>query len=199
MRLGHAKRPTSMTHSSIFLQAEVLGATLVLLLLAFLVAAIVAFVLVAVWLFNDSKQRGENTALWLTLFIIVGIITGIIGAVVILVIYLVTRSKDLKYDKQGNLLVPGAPPAPSYYGQPQPQQQWQPPPPPTAPGYGMPAPPPAPYPMGQPGSPPRLQNWTPPSLSKVRCPRCRTIFEYQKPPVGQTHVKCPACGEEGNI
>ena len=190
-----------MLHVPVFLQAEALGAALVLLLLAFLAAAIIAFVLVAVWLYNDSKQRGENTALWLTLFIVVGIITGIIGAVIVLVIYLVTRSKDIKYDKQGNLLVPAAPASAAYFGQPQPG--WQPAPasPPLygqapPPGYGQAPPPPAPLPTGV---APRAQGWAPPVLSKVRCPRCRTIFEYQKQLVGQTHVKCPACGEEGNI
>lgn len=189
-----------MSYVPVLLQQEALGATLVLLLLAFLAAAVIAFVLVAVWLHNDCKQRGENTALWLTLFIVVGIITGIIGAVVILVIYLVTRSPEIKYDKQGKLLVPTAPAPPAFYNQP--QQQWQTPiASAPAPGYGQAPPMPAPLPPSAlpPGMQPRPQSWVPPQLSKVRCPRCRTIFEYQKQTVGQTHVKCPACGEEGNI
>lgn len=200
MRLGHAKRRPHMIPVPTLLQADGVGTALVLLLLAFIVAAVVAFVLVAIWLYNDAKQRGENSGMWLTLFLVIGIVTGIIGAVIVLVIYLATRSKDVKYDRQGNLLVPGAPSSPAYYAQP---SGWQSPPAPS-PGYGMPPSPPAPsgYPTPQQPNPSRAvpqQPWMQPALSKVRCPRCRTVFEYQKQPVGQTHVKCPACGEEGNI
>jgi LSD1 subclass zinc finger protein len=194
MRLGHAKRHLPMNTGSLLLQAEALGTALVLLFLAFMVAALVAFVLVAIWLYNDCRRRGESAGLWLTLYIVLGF-TTIFGAAIILVIYLLARSKEIKYDQQGNLLVPAAP----YYAQPM-QPQWQ-PQPPASPGYAMP-PPPATSSYAQPApmqSPAPAQAWIPPTLSKVRCPRCRTVFEYQRQPVGQTHVKCTACGEEGNI
>jgi hypothetical protein len=171
----------------VLLQSDQLVGGFVLLILLFVLAAFVALILVGVWLYRDTKQRGENTTLWLVLYAAFGLITGLLGAVVVVIIYLVSRSKEIKFDRYGNPLVPAYPSAPGYPA----GMQWQ-PVPNAPPAYGTPSPTtfrsatPAPA-------------WTPPTLSKVRCPRCRTVFEYERQPVGQTHVKCPACGEEGNI
>ena len=37
------------------------------------------------------------------------------------------------------------------------------------------------------------------NVSRIRCPKCSSVFSYVKNTVGVTRVKCPSCGTEGII
>lgn len=179
--------------------AELAALFLVFLVIA-LIVSVVIVILVAVWMHRDAKQRGESAGVWVTLFIVASLFGLVPFGILVVIIYLLTRPKELKYDRYGNPLVPGTPPpgwqpAPPGWSSPTPSTPMIPPPTgwqaaPPSPG-GWPGPPTAP--------PPSAPLWGAARTSKVKCPRCHTIFEYQKMPSGPSHVKCPSCGEEGAI
>lgn len=130
-----------------------------------------------VFTYQDAKARGENAALWLVLTIFFFPLSWII--------WIIVRPKQKVAAAMPYGMMPGTPPP--GYGYP-------PPPPPPPSGY------PAPYGTPPPMAPPAVP---PPSYggpaSSVRCPKCQTVFGYQKNSMGPTRVKCPNCGTEGNI
>ncbi len=84
-----------------------------------IVASLVVFVLVAVWVYRDAESRGMSGLLWLALLILASLFFAFIGGLVVLIIYLIVRSEHpLRY---------GATPYPGYAAM-----------------YPPPAPPPAP-------------------------------------------------------
>lgn len=139
-----------------------------------IIAAWVLFIVLgARWIHRDARRRGHPGAAWATAFAVLSIFGFIPGAIV-LTIYLFRRSDTIVQAHEAILAPPGTPPGP-----------------PTTPAAGVLPPPsvplaPAPIP---PGAPP----------ARVKCPRCQSIFEYQRAVQGRTHLKCPSCGEEGDI
>lgn len=175
--------------------AEIAVLLVVFIFIAILVA-IVIVVLVAVWMYRDAKQRGESPGVWVTLFIVASIFGLVPFGILVVIIYLLTRPKEIKFDRYGNPVGPGVPPA----AWQTPQPGWSSPPTPPSPTGWQTAPrAPGGWPSPPPPAPPGAPMWGGARPSKVKCPRCHTIFEYQKMPSGPTHVKCPSCGEEGTI
>ncbi|MBI2077305.1 MAG: hypothetical protein HYT80_02885 [Euryarchaeota archaeon] len=184
------------------------GASPAQLLLFYLVIYVIVVPIVSVFLHRDAKRRGASPGVWIAVWCLLALV-GLIGYAIFALVYLTARPKQVLYDTQGNPLLPAVPPgpmegAPPPSGWPQPGG-WTPAPPPP-PSYGPSSPPtapqgwqPAPPPGWQPGPSPAPAQGFGPKPSKVKCPRCHTIFEYYGAPAGPTHVKCPACGEEGNI
>ncbi len=74
----------------------------------FLIAWLIIFILVAVWVYRDAESRGMSGALWL----IVVILLGLIG----LIVYLIVRSDH----PVGGYRAPAGMPYPAYPPPPQP-------------------------------------------------------------------------------
>lgn len=96
-----------------------------------IIASLVVFVLVAIWVYRDAETRGMSGALWVVLLIIASLFFTFIGGLVVLIIYLIMRSEHpVGGYYAGATPYPGyAPPypPPSY-----PQAPATPPPPATA-------------------------------------------------------------------
>ncbi len=91
---------------------------------ALVIAALVVFVIVAVWLYRDAESRGMSGGLWVILLLLGSFFLNFLGGIIVLVVYLIARGSH-PY---------GAYPAGYGYG-----------------GYGYPYPPPAyPPPMAPP-------------------------------------------------
>ena len=59
---------------------------------AFVVAALVVFILVAIWMYRDAESRGMSGGLWVVLLLVASFVAPFIGGLIVLVIYLVVRS-----------------------------------------------------------------------------------------------------------
>ena len=184
------------------------GPSISQLLVASLVIYAIVVPIVAIFVRRDAKRRGANPGVWILVWCLLAL-GGLIGYAIFALVYLTARPKQVLYDAQGNPLLPAIPPGPqqgalppSGWAQP---DGWVPAPPAYGSGAGYSNPQgwqPAPPPGWQP--PPATPGAASPGTfglkpSKVKCPHCHTIFEYYAAPAGPTHVKCPACGEEGNI
>lgn len=100
------------------------------LLCAFAVAAVVVFVLVALWMYRDAESRGMSAGLWVVVLVLASLFFNFVGGFVVLIIYLIVRSEH----PVGGYPAGYAPP-PGYY--PYPQAQPTAPPPPPAGVAGM--------------------------------------------------------------
>ncbi len=58
-----------------------------------IIASLVVFVLVAIWVYRDAESRGMSGALWLVLLILASLFFAFIGGLVVLVVYLIVRSE----------------------------------------------------------------------------------------------------------
>jgi hypothetical protein len=150
------------------------------LLVVVFIAALLFTIFVAIWINKDAKRRGANGTNWTLGFVLASVFLGpFVGGLVVLVIYVLTRPREIKFDAAGMPVIPTVPPSLAL------------------PPMGSAAP------AGEIGTrvAPTPQAYAPAQgpVTKVKCPRCQTIFQYQKSATGLTHVKCPACGEEGNI
>lgn len=58
-----------------------------------IVASLVVFVLVAVWVYRDAESRGMSGALWVVLLVLASLFFAFIGGLVVLVIYLIVRAE----------------------------------------------------------------------------------------------------------
>ena len=91
------------------------------LICAFVVAAVLVFVVVAVWLYRDAMSPGMNAGLWVVLLILASIFFSFVGGIIVLVIYLLVRSS---HPIGGYAYGYGPVPAyPSYPGYPMPPPQ----------------------------------------------------------------------------
>ncbi len=98
------------------------------------VASLVVFILVAVWVYRDAESRGMSGGLWVVL-LIVGSLFSFIGGLIVLIIYLIVRSEH----PVGMAAYPGYPPPyapPAYPTAPAPPPPAGPIPPPAAPSGG---------------------------------------------------------------
>jgi len=68
-------------------------ATIWLALCLLVIASLVIFVLVAVWMYRDAEARGMSGGLWVLLLILASIVLPILGGLIVLVIYLILRGE----------------------------------------------------------------------------------------------------------
>lgn len=175
----------------------------------------------ATWLARDAKRRGHNAALWLAIWLAgpaVGLISFVsalaadepttaavgfsgwivLGAAAAGLLWFAMRRSYPVYSADGEPVHPTAvlrKNPPFSPGQPPPsRREWR----PVAQQAGWllagesgqptyaPHVPPAPVPSG-------------PRRAQVRCPACRTVFEYAPNPAGPTRVACPTCRLAGTI
>lgn len=94
-----------------------------------IIASLVVFVLVAIWVYRDAESRGMSGALWVVLLIIASLLFAFIGGLVVLVIYFILRSEH---------------PVGGYYAAASPYPGYAPYPPPAYPQAPATPPPPAP-------------------------------------------------------
>ncbi|OGS45908.1 MAG: hypothetical protein A3K66_01310 [Euryarchaeota archaeon RBG_16_67_27] len=73
-------------------QLEWLGAFWVTICLV-IVASLVVFILVAVWLYGDAERRGMNGLLWVLLLILASLFFAFVGGIIVLFIYLILRGE----------------------------------------------------------------------------------------------------------
>lgn len=82
----------------------------------FVVAALIVFVVVAVWMYRDAESRRMSGGLWVVLLLVASFLASFIGGIIVLVIYLIVRSDHpVGYGRYAGY--PGYPPpyaAPSY-------------------------------------------------------------------------------------
>lgn len=109
-----------------------------------IIASLVAFILVAVWVYRDAESRGMSGALWVVLLIIASLFFAFIGGLVVLIIYLIVRSEH---------------PVGGYYAAA------------PYPGYAPPYPPPA-YPPAPATPPPGAPSTPPVATAATSCPKC---------------------------
>jgi hypothetical protein len=84
-----------------------------------IIASLVVFILVAVWVYRDAESRGMSGMLWLVLLILASLFFAFIGGLIVLVIYLIVRAEHpvmyaaTPYPGYGPPMAPppGAPPA----------------------------------------------------------------------------------------
>ena len=57
------------------------------------IASLVVFVLVAVWVYRDAESRGMSGALWVVLLVLASLFFAFIGGLIVLVIYLIVRAE----------------------------------------------------------------------------------------------------------
>ena len=101
------------------------------LLCALAVAAVVVFIIVAVWMYRDAESRGMSGGLWVVLLLVASFFASFIGGIIVLVIYLVVRNDHpVGYGRYTGY--PGYPGYPPPYSQP----AYPPPAPPAAPAGG---------------------------------------------------------------
>lgn len=138
--------------------------------LVFLVQIVLA-VSLGIWIARDARKRGMRVAPW-TLALVFAFVLSFLAGFIVFFLYLSVRSppNPLMPPPGGQVAPPGATP-------------W--------------ASPPAYAPAPRPGTPQAAPAAT--AASKVRCPRCQTVFEFTRQPQGLTQVKCPSCGMEGTI
>ncbi len=130
---------------------------------AFVVAALVVFILVALWMYRDAESRGMSGGLWVVLLLVASLFASFIGGLIVLVIYFVVRSDHpVGYGRYA-----GYPGYPGYAGYP---------------GYPPPYAPPG-YPRAVGTAPPPV----PPSGAGV-CRTCGAPLE----PGGAFCVRCGA-------
>lgn len=181
---------------------------------------VIASVFAGLWVVKDAKRRGHNGALWLVIWSLgpaIGAVslvaslgvgqpaTGavalsgwvVLGAGFTLLLWIAVRRDYAVYDADGRPIhpkavlrknppfVPGQPPPSRRQWQPVQQAAQQPTRPTAQPTYSMHVPP----------APTR----TTPSRAEVRCPACRTVFEYAPNPSGPSRVECPTCRLAGTI
>ena len=103
-----------------------------------ILASVVVFILVAIWVYRDAESRGMSGGLWLVLLILASLFFTFVGGLIVLVIYLVVRSEHPAMYGAGAMPYPG-------YGPPMyPPPAYPPGPiPPQAPAGAATAPPPA--------------------------------------------------------
>lgn len=191
-------------------------------IVSFVVAAglLVATAFAGYWVVRDAKRRGHNAALWVAIWLVgpaVGLVslvaalavgdptTGavafsswlVLGAGFVLLLWIAVRRDYAVYDADGHPIhpkavlrknppfAPGQPPPSRRQWQSVQQASWQPAGDPQRPTYAMHVPP-APTPSA-------------PRRAQVRCPACRTVFEYAPNPAGPTRVECPTCRLAGTI
>lgn len=58
-----------------------------------ILASLVVFILVAVWVYRDAQSRGMSGALWVVLLVLASLFFAFIGGLVVLVIYLIVRAE----------------------------------------------------------------------------------------------------------
>jgi hypothetical protein len=58
-----------------------------------IIASLVVFILVAVWVYRDAESRGMSGMLWLVLLILASLFFAFIGGLIVLVIYLIVRAE----------------------------------------------------------------------------------------------------------
>lgn len=58
-----------------------------------IVASLVVFVLIAVWVYRDAEGRGMSGALWVVLLVLASLFFAFIGGLIVLVIYLIVRAE----------------------------------------------------------------------------------------------------------
>ncbi len=107
------------------LQFEPFGIALTLLC-ALVIAALVAFIFLAIWMYRDAQSRGMSGGLWVALLLIASLVFSFLGLLVVLIVYLLVRGSH-PY---------GSMPGGYGYG-----------------GYGYPYPPAYPPPMAPPPAP----------------------------------------------
>src|SRR3972149_3377675 len=71
-------------------QLEWIGTLWVAICLA-IVASLVFFLLVAVWMYGDAERRGMNGVLWVLLLILASLFFAFLGGIVVLIVYLILR------------------------------------------------------------------------------------------------------------
>ena len=98
---------------------------------AFSVAAVVVFILVALWVYRDAESRRMSAGLWVVALILASLFFTFVGGLVVLIVYLIVRTEH----PVGGYPVGYAPP-PGFY--PYVQSQPASPPPPPAGYAGMP-------------------------------------------------------------
>lgn len=57
------------------------------------IAALIVFVFVAIWMYRDAEGRGMSGALWVVLLLLASLFFSFIGGLVVLVIYLIVRTE----------------------------------------------------------------------------------------------------------
>lgn len=191
-------------------------------IVSFIVAAglLVVSFFGGLWVVKDAKRRGHNAALWLVIWLLgpaIGALSlvaylgvgqpttaaaafstwVVLGAGFVLLLWIAVRRDHAVYDADGRPIhpkavlrrnppfVPGQPPPSRRQWQPVQQAARQPVGAQAGPTYSMHVPP-APTPAA-------------PRRAQVRCPACRTIFEYAPNPSGPTRVECPTCRLAGSI
>ncbi|HLE54743.1 MAG TPA: zinc ribbon domain-containing protein [Thermoplasmata archaeon] len=118
------------------LQFEPFGAFLTVIC-ALVIAALVVFIFLAVWLYRDAESRGMSGGLWVVILLLASLFFSFLGLIVVLIIYLLVRgqhpygSYPAGYGYGGY----GSPYAPPGYPPPMP-----PPPGPAPAGPAAPAP-----------------------------------------------------------
>ncbi len=58
-----------------------------------IIASLVVFVLVAVWVYRDAERRGMSGTLWVVLLVLASLFFAFIGGLIVLVIYLIVRAE----------------------------------------------------------------------------------------------------------
>jgi zinc ribbon protein len=91
---------------------------------AFSVAAVIVFILVALWVYRDAESRGMSAGLWVVALILASLFFTFVGGLVVLILYLIIRTEH----PMGGYPVGYAPP-PGYYQYPPPQPMGPAPPP----------------------------------------------------------------------
>ena len=111
------------------LQFEPFGAFLTVIC-ALVIAALVVFIFVAVWLYRDAESRGMSGGLWVALLLLASVFFNFLGGFVVLIVYLLVRGQH-PY---------GSYPAGYGYGYPYAPPAYPPPmPPPSGPATAAPA------------------------------------------------------------
>ncbi len=58
-----------------------------------IIASLVVFILVAVWVYRDAQSRRMSGALWVVLLVLASLFFAFIGGLIVLVIYLIVRAE----------------------------------------------------------------------------------------------------------